>query len=93
MDSLNRRRWDRKALGLALAVLVLAVGFCLFDGDGHHEDDHSGVDLCLGMLAVEMTLTLVARLPLTGVAGCDRRAGVREFTPLVPVPPPKFALL
>ena len=93
MDSLRRPRWDRKTLGLVLAVLVLAVGFCLFDGDGHHEDDHSGVDLCLGMLPVQMTLTLVARLPLTGVAGCDRRDGVCEFTPLVPVPPPKLALL
>jgi len=87
------RRWDRKALVLALAVLVLAVGFCVFDGDGYHGDDHSGFDLCLGMLAVEMTLTLFSHLPLTGRAGSDRRAGILEFTPLVPAPPPKLSLL
>jgi hypothetical protein len=92
MDFAIRRR-DRQALGLALAVLVLAVGFCVFDGDGHHEDEHPRFDLCLGMLAVEMTLALVSRLPLTGRAGSDRRARILEFTPLVPAPPPKLTHL
>ena len=86
------RRWRRKVLGLALAVLVLAVGFCVFDGGGHHEDDHPGLDLCLGMLAMEMTLT-VCCLPLTGRAGFDYRADTIQFTPLVPAPPPKLTLL
>jgi hypothetical protein len=92
MDSMIRLR-DRKALGLALAALVLAVGFCVFDGGGHHEPDHAGFDLCLGMLASAMIIALVSRLPLTGLAGPDRPTGVLEFTPLVPAPPPKPALL
>ena len=85
-------RWNRKALGLVLAMLVLAVGFCIFDGDGHHENDRAGFDLCLGMLGTTMTISLVSRLPLSGLASADRFVDVLEFTPLVPAPPPKSAL-
>jgi hypothetical protein len=90
MRSMLRSR-DRKVLGLILVFLVLAVGFCVFDGD-EHEDGHAGLDLCLGMLVTSLTFTLVARLPLTGLAGADRLAVVIEFSALVPAPPPKTAL-
>jgi hypothetical protein len=84
------RNREGKLLGLALVVLVVSVGFCLFDGD--HEDGYPGLDLCLGMLAASMAATLVSRLPLTGLASPDRLTGVLEFSPLVPAPPPKRAL-
>jgi hypothetical protein len=82
------RDGDRKALALTLAALVLAVGFCVFDGDGHHENAHAGFDLCLGMLAVAVTITLLSRLPLAGSADVDRLAPVLELSLRVPVPPP-----
>ena len=78
-------------LGLILAVLVLAIGFCVFDGD-EHEDGHAGLDLCLSMLATSLAVTLVSRLPLTGMASADRLAALFEFSARVPAPPPKTAL-
>lgn len=83
------RDGDRKALALILAALVLAVGFCVFDGDGHHENDHAGFDFCLGMLAVAVTITLLSRLPLAGSADVDRFALALELSLRVPAPPPK----
>ena len=78
-------------LGLILAVLVLAIGFCVFDGD-EHEYGHAGLDLCLGMLATSLAVTLVSRLPLTGMASADRLAALFEFSARVPAPPPKTTL-
>jgi hypothetical protein len=85
------RDGDRKALAFILAALVLAVGFCVFDGDGHHENDHAGFDLCLGMLAVAVTMTLGSRLPLAGSADVDRLARALELALRVPAPPPKIS--
>lgn len=78
-----------KLLGLALAMLLVSVGFCLFDSD--HEDGHPGLDLCLGMLSASMAVTLLSGLPLTGLASPARLADLLEFSPLVPAPPPKRA--
>ncbi len=85
------RSQDRKVLGLILAVLVLAIGFCVFDGD-EHEGGHAGLDLCLGMLVTSLTVTLVSRLPLTGLASADRFAALPAFAARVPAPPPRTAL-
>jgi hypothetical protein len=90
MNSMRHSR-DQKVLGLTLAVLVLAIGFCVFDGD-EHEDGHAGLDLCLSMLVTSLTVTLVCRLPLTGLASADRLAALLEFTAGVPAPPPRAAL-
>jgi hypothetical protein len=75
-------------LGLILAMLVLAVGFCVFDCD-EHRDGHAGFDLCLGMLATVLTVTLVSRLPLAGLAAAEHQAPALEFALCVPAPPPK----
>jgi hypothetical protein len=85
------RSRELKLLGLVLAVLVLAVGFCLFDGDadGH---EHTGLVLCLGMLVTSLTVTLVSRLPLAGSASAERLASVLAFSLRVPSPPPKTVL-
>jgi hypothetical protein len=85
------RSWDRKVMGLVLALLVLAIGFCVFDGDGH-EDGHPGFDFCLGMLATVVTFTLVSKLPLAGLVAADHLASVLEFALRVLAPPPKTIL-
>jgi hypothetical protein len=90
---LTIRSWDRRALALMLVVLVAAIGFCVFDGDGHHENDHAGFDLCFGMLAVSMALTMVSRPALSGRASTERLADTLDLSLLVPAPPPKFTLL
>jgi hypothetical protein len=90
MESILRDR-NRKALALILTALVLAVGFCVFDGDGHHENDHAGFDLCLGMLAVVVTAALMSRLPLAGSTNTDRLALSPELSLRVPAPPPKLS--
>jgi hypothetical protein len=81
------RSRDGRLLGLVLAVLIVSVGFCLFDVDDG--DGHPGLDLCLGMLAAPIAVTLASRLPLIGLAGTDRVTSILEFSPLVPAPPPK----
>lgn len=79
-----------RAAILAMAVVVLAVGFCVFDSHDHDGmDDHASVDLCLGMLAVSLPIVVTAGLPLTGSTSADRLAPVPEFSPHVPAPPPK----
>lgn len=40
---------------IAVALLTVAAGFCLFDQDDHDGADHAvAPDLCLGMLAVSL---------------------------------------
>jgi hypothetical protein len=85
------RSRELKVLGLILAALVLAVGFCLFDGDSDGYE-HPGFDLCLGMLVTSLAVTLVSRLPLAGSASAERLASVLEFSLRVPSPPPKTVL-
>lgn len=85
------RSRERKVLGLVLAVLVLVIGFCVFDGDAH-EDGHEGLDLCLSMLATSLAVMLVSRLPLTGLVSADRLVALPAFSARVPAPPPKTAL-
>jgi hypothetical protein len=83
---------DRRLLGLILVVLVLAVGFCIFDGDDD-VDGHAGMDLCLGMLVTALTVVLIARLPLSGSTAAFLLALVRDVSSHVPAPPPKTAPL
>ena len=82
-----RQGRDRKLLGLILVGLVLAVGFCIFDGDDGN--GHAGLDLCLGMLVASLTVALAARLPLAGSPTAFLLAPVLDVTPHVPAPPPK----
>jgi hypothetical protein len=75
---------------LGLAVLVLGVGFCLFDTAGHDgADGHASVDLCLGLLAASVSVVLVASLPRCGSTRRQELSPVHAFSPLVPAPPPK----
>jgi hypothetical protein len=58
--SRRRRTWPWHVAAVTLAVLTLAVGLCLFDGDEAGPDNHAGVpDLCAGLLASVLTVTLL----------------------------------
>ena len=79
-----------RAAVLAMTLLVLAVGFCLFDGDGHDASgEHASVDLCLGLVTISLPAALAAPLPLAGRSAAYQPALVRTFSPHVPAPPPK----
>ena len=65
---LRRKTWPWQAAVVALAVLTLAVGLCLFDEDGAGTDDHDiSRDLCGGLLASALTVTLLALTALNPV--------------------------
>lgn len=66
---LRRRIWPRQIAALALAVLSLAVGLCLFDDDGSGTDQHAVArDLCSGLLvSSSLTVTLLALAGLNRV--------------------------
>jgi hypothetical protein len=88
MTARDRESWATQAAILGMAVLVLAVGFCVFDThDG--TDDYASVDLCLAMLAVSLIIVLVSGLPLAGLTSAYLLAPVREFSSHVPAPPPR----
>jgi hypothetical protein len=74
-----------------MAVLVLTIGFCVFDRSDHDgTDDHAALDLCLGMMTVSLPIVLTGGLPLTGRASACQGAPVPNFSPRVPAPPPKL---
>jgi hypothetical protein len=91
MAGRNRQSWGQRGALVALGFLVLAVGFCLFDSDGM--DGHASFDLCLGMLVASLTIVFAARLPLIGSIAGVLLAPALEFSPHVPAPPPKPAVL
>jgi len=86
-----------RAAALALTVLTLGMGFCLFDGTqgaGHHQGMSPDLsqDLCCGLLVSGITPTLLALEPTSSMVG--------ESAPAVYVaslrgidPPPKHLAL
>jgi hypothetical protein len=87
------REWivARAAVVVAMAVLVLAVGCCVFDRDDHDGmDDHASLDLCFGMLTVSLPIVFTGGLPLIGLTSAYRISSVPSFSPHVPAPPPKI---
>lgn len=74
-----------------MAVLVVAIGCCVFDADDHDGmNDHAALDLCLGMATVSLPIVLTSGLPLAGLAATYRLASISSFAPHVPAPPPKL---
>ena len=58
---LRRRTWPWQVAVVALAIVTVAVGLCLFDDDGAGTDDHAVArDLCGGVLVSLVTVTLLA---------------------------------
>ena len=82
--------WVIRGAILGMTALVLGVGFCLFDAASHDgADAHAAVDLCLVLLAVSVSVMLVASLPRSGVTRLQEVAPLHAFSPHVPTPPPK----
>ena len=72
------------------ALLVLAVGLCFFDGDGHHHDDGTAQDLCLGMIVASLMVVPLTR-PLASYRVLpEPHWPVRAGSPHLPDPPPKL---
>jgi hypothetical protein len=71
---LGQRRWVWRAAALAVAALTLGIGFCLFDGAQGATHHHRGMspdlsqDLCCGLLASSLALTLLALGAISPVA-------------------------
>ena len=71
---LGHGRWVWRGAALALAALTLGVGFCLFDGVQSATHHHKGMspdlsqDLCCGLLASSLALTLLALGAISPVA-------------------------
>ena len=83
------RTWPWKAAAVALAVLTLAVGLCLFDEDGLGTDEHTlARDLCGGLLAAPLTVIFLA-LVATGRVLADSLRPVRVVTLRRLDPPPE----
>ena len=77
---------------IAAALLTLAVSFCLLDADEHGAGSHAmSLDLCVGLLATSLTMTLLPQLPLSGWAPAYRTVRVPAEPLHIPALPPKSA--
>jgi hypothetical protein len=87
----GRESWTARVAIAAMAVLVVAVGCCLFDRHDHDDmDQHASLDLCLGMAAVSLPIVVTGGLPVAGLIAAYQVAHVPSFSPHVPAPPPKL---
>jgi hypothetical protein len=84
--------WAR-GTAIALAVLTLAIGLCLFDGDAHDTTGHAGaLDLCLGMLAASLAVPALGRVVAVGDIAEMPLAPVHFVARAIPDPPPRLLL-
>ena len=75
---------------IATVFLTLAIGFCLFDQDEH--DGAGLLDLCLGMLAVSLTVVSVGRLWAVGWGVIPPAPAAYVVARHTPDPPPRPGL-
>lgn len=81
--------WRRAAIA-ALALLILAAGFCCLDQDQSGMDDHSMLmGLCFLMLAVPAVIPLLIGPPSRGFAPSLLRPTFAAVPLAVPKPPPR----
>ena len=86
----SRDSWTARVAVAAMALLVVAIGCCVFDRSDHDGmDDHASLDLCLGMATVSLPIVLTGGLPVAGLTAPYQVAHVLSLSPHVPAPPPK----
>ena len=87
-----REAWWVRGATIAVALLALATGFCVFDQDDDGAGGHvAPPDLCLGMLAVSLAVLPLAPLLAVGWA-VDHPVAVTYAVALhIPDPPPRPA--
>ena len=87
-----RNRWWVRGAVIAVALLVLATGLCLFDQDDHGADGRV-LDLCLGIVAISLAIAPFAGLLAAGWAVNVPVAAPYAIALHVPDPPPRPAFL
>lgn len=85
-----REAWWVQGATIAVALLALATGLCLFDQDEGGAGGHvTPLDLCLGMLAVSLAVMPLARLLAVGWVVNLPVAAPYAVALHIPDPPPK----
>jgi hypothetical protein len=94
MPQFSARRWWARGAALGAVLLVLATGLCLFDGDHDGSRDHAmRPDLCLGMLAIALSVFPLIRPVVRGWVLLVPATLVPAVAIHLPDPPPKIAPL
>ena len=92
-DDRLRKTWWVRGVMIAVALLTLATGFCLFDHDDDGTADHvMPPDLCLTMLAVSLAVMPLIRLLAVGWAVTLPVVAFHVVARHIPDPPPRLAL-
>lgn len=87
-----RGAWWVRGVTIAVAMLALATGLCLFDQDEDGATGHvTSPDLCLGMFAVSFAVMPLARLLAVGWTVNLRAATPYAVALRIPDPPPRPA--
>jgi len=74
---------------MAVVLLTVATGFCLFDQDDHGTAGHLVPDLCLGMLAVSVAVMPLARVFAVGWSVNSPAVAAYVVARHIPDPPPR----
>jgi hypothetical protein len=77
---------------IAVVLLTVAAGFCLFDQDDQGAAGHAVSDLCLGMLAASVTVLPFVRLLAVGWTVNPPAVAAYVVARHIPDPPPRPAL-
>ena len=83
--------WPGQALLIAMVLVALGVGLCLFDGD--EGGNGLSVDLCVGLLAMLSVATVVLVIGLIHLLSVDKPAIAYAVSLRRLDPPPKRSLL
>jgi hypothetical protein len=87
-----REAWWVRGMVIAIVLLMLATGLCLFDQDDHATAGQLVPDLCLGMIAVSLMAIPFARLRAVGWTLTAPAVAAYVVVRHIPDPPPRPAL-
>ena len=85
--AISRGWWGREFV-LVMVLVAAALGFCVFDGDGHHGQGPS-LDLCGVVLNVSFASAHLAGPLLEGWAADSPTVHLRSAWATVLAPPPR----